>query len=76
MKKLAVLVLALMFALSISIMGCQKKEETMKPAETTAPAPAPEKKEEAAPAPAPEKKDEAAPAKTESAPAKKSAGGY
>ena len=78
MKKLVILLFGLMIALSLTFMGCQKKEETMKPAETTAPAPAPapapEKKEEAAPAPAPEQSKEAMPEKTEAAPKKKAAG--
>jgi hypothetical protein len=82
MKKLVILMFGLMIALSLTFMGCQKKEETMKPAETTAPAaapetapaPAPEKKEEAAPAPAPEQSKEAMPEKTEAAPKKKAAG--
>jgi hypothetical protein len=85
MKKLVIMMFGLMIALSLTFMGCQKKEEMApKPAETTAPAaapetapaPAPEKKEEAAPAPAPEQKKEAMPEKKEAAPAKKSAAGY
>ncbi len=69
MKKLAILALTLMMALSLAAMGCQKKEEAAKPAEapTAAPAPAPAPEKEGAPAPAPEKKEE---------PAKKKTGGY
>jgi hypothetical protein len=77
MKKLVIIMFGLMIALSLTFMGCQKKEEMApKPAETTAPAPAPEKKEEAAPAPAPEQKKEAMPETKEAAPKKKPAAGY
>lgn len=53
MKKVSAIILALLFVMTLSfaVVGCKKAEEA-KPAETTAPAPAPEAT--AAPAPAPE----------------------
>lgn len=64
MRKLAILVLSLIIAFSLMALGCQKKEEAPKPAETTT---APEKKEMA---PAQEAMPE------QKAPEKKEAGGY
>jgi hypothetical protein len=78
MKKLWILMLTVLMALSlVLVVGCQKKEEAPAPAvEAPAPeapaveAPAPEAPAPAAEAPAP------APAPEKPAPAKKSAGGY
>lgn len=72
MKKLSVLMLGMMLALSLSAMSCQKKEEAPKPAETQAPASAPAPETEQAPAPEKEK----AAAEQKEAPAKKATGGY
>lgn len=92
MKKFVVVMLSLMLMFSFASIGCVKKEEVSKPAETEAPESAPEKAEEA-PAPEPEKTEAPAPAKktaketpspekktaaekSEAAPEKKPAGGY
>ncbi|MHB8880046.1 MAG: hypothetical protein ACYC69_00895 [Thermodesulfovibrionales bacterium] len=87
MKRLYVLLLSLLMLLSLAAMGCQKKEEAPKPAETVAPSPTPEKaaavpaiEPEKKETPAPEKKAAAAEKKTapkkEEAPEKKPASGY
>ena len=55
MKKVSAIILSLLFfvTLSFAVVGCKKAEE-QKPAQTTAPAPAPEATPAPAPAPAPE----------------------
>ena len=91
MKKFVVVMLSLMLMFSFASIGCVKKEDVSKPAETEAPESTPEKAEEA-PAPEPEKTEAPAPEKKTSkerpapekktaveeteAPEKKSAGGY
>jgi uncharacterized membrane protein YphA (DoxX/SURF4 family) len=73
MKKLAILVLSLIIALSFMVLGCQKKQE-MAPAEAPQTQAAPEKQEAAPEKEAMPAEKEAMPAQKE-APAKK-AGGY